>query len=344
MSQLRCTAATHSSATSRRRGRNAAAVVAAVVAVLAASGVPAAAAAPLRISAELTGLPGSSTMAAVDTRTGILYVLDRSTGDITVMDAGGTRPVSTVASRGGPAVDVAIDPFRRELYVLHDGAPSVQVYDLATHPDGTDATVPVADIALPASCAPADVTIDSVGDHLFVIGPGCGAMTVVDTPSRTVSSMVPGSSSGAIGLDGPRRTVWLAGAKTAEISTFDADSFALVASRSAAAGISEIVPDLDHDRLFVLTDELIELDLHDLSATWMTNTQGLVIDIDLDPSAQVVYALTRSGTLITADKSRLWPPLVRVPGLGFPTSMVRDPVRGLVAVLSPREGLVRLVQ
>jgi DNA-binding beta-propeller fold protein YncE len=303
-----------------------------------------AAAAPHRIAAELPGLLPDASVAAIDSRTGIVYVIDQRIDQIQVFEPAGSAPVTSIAARGNEPVALIVDSFLRLLYVLYDDGPSVQIFDIA-NPEGPTHAMWQSEVSLATGCDPHGFALDAVGHQLLVVGEGCSAVTVIDTDDLAVST-IPGDFSDTVALDVTRRVFFTSNRLTGRIRSFNADSHGLEREVAGFGDVQEVILDLDHYRLFLLSGpEVLEWDVRDSSVTHqLSNGQDSVIDVDFDRSSRTVFLLSRSGTLTTIDRSGGAIRPERTGGFTRPTSMARDAFAGLTYVLCPSDGVIRVAR
>ena len=104
---------------------------------------------------------------AVNVATNKVYVANKGSNDVTVID-GATNATTTVAVGTGPAA-VAVNPATNKIYVANSGSNNVTVIDGATNTTTTVA----------AGTGPAAVAVNPVTNRIYVANGG-GTVTVIN--------------------------------------------------------------------------------------------------------------------------------------------------------------------
>ncbi len=151
-----------------------------------------------------------------------IYVANRSSGDVTVID-GATRATATVAVGADPDA-VAVNPVTNRIYVANGSSNTVTVIDGA---DDTSATVPV-------GMLPFALAVNALTNTVWVANATDGTVTLIDGGTNATTTVSAGARPQAIAVNPATHRIYVANGGDADVTVMGSTAATL---GTVAAGI-----------------------------------------------------------------------------------------------------------
>ncbi|MBU1355695.1 MAG: T9SS type A sorting domain-containing protein, partial [Candidatus Edwardsbacteria bacterium] len=146
---------------------------------------------------------------AVNPVTNKIYVANRSSNNVTVID-GATNGTTTVAAGNAPNA-VAVNPVTNKIYVANRSSNNVTVIDGVTNDT----------IIVAAGTAPYAVSCNPVTNKIFVPNVYSANVTVIDGATNTTASVAAGDSSHAVAVNPVTNKIYVANGSSANVTVID---------------------------------------------------------------------------------------------------------------------------
>jgi len=132
---------------------------------------------------------GNPIAVAADPLTNQIYVANKGSGTVTVID-GATNATTTVTVGNGPDA-IVVNAATNQIYVANNDGGTVTVIDGATNATSTVAV----------GTNPDSITVNSVTDKIYVANEGSGTVTVIDGATNATSTVTVGTDPDAIAVN-----------------------------------------------------------------------------------------------------------------------------------------------
>jgi YVTN family beta-propeller protein len=285
---------------------------------------------------------------AVNPITGLVYVANRDSNTISVINGSTTSTIDTITVGETPSA-IAVDPRTNLVYLANQASNTISVIngstntilfgDTAANQSGQPEA---SSVGIKVASNPFALAFNNVIDKLYVTNTRSNTVSVIDgSTNKLVDNITVGSFPYAVAIDQPLNTVYVANKKSNSVSVIDGSRNVVVDNIGVEKGPVDIAIDQSANRIYVANYYSDSVSVIEASTNTLLkniklgpphNATEFNMGIALDPFTNTIYVADADANAIYLIDGATYS-LVDQINVFKPTAVAVDPESNLVYVI-----------